>query len=275
MILNIGQKLCKKDNGKLTGVYRIISTSHKDFYKVQTIMGDKLEVIDRYDIDDYILPEVHCKLFLEKVKLKDGSYDLCVNIYNPFEAINYPFFAGRFKSNFNSSGSICKYEFDTFDAYKEYYDVMMYDIEEKESASTIDLYLNDSIGSICSLIRMDYKMIDFIKKFSSDNNIPGVSINQHIEAILDKMKFLYWFHFNFKVFKVPFTVDPKSSQLRPGDIFTLEAILQNKIVDYMLIEYYHDISLYDIKGNFIFILDNNDRTFIFKFVSKDDLPGIV
>ena len=275
---NVGQKLCKKDMfGQITEIYRIVSCKDKDFYKVTPIVGDKM-LISKFDNDEYIALEVHCKMFFEICTLKNGEKELCISIYNPYEAINYPTYASRL--NFQGPSSkkfgkhICKYDFDRdHKAYKRAYDLLMHDIDHKDYVFSVDLYLNDPLKNIVSFVKMDQKICDTFISICDKYELEYDSIDQAIKIGLQNILFMYWFHFNFSVYTVLFEVK-EGAQLRPGDLFTLEAIIKERIVDYKIVEYYHDIILSKARGNFFFIQDKNDRTFIVKFVGMDDLPGL-
>lgn len=274
---NIGNKLIKKNSaGQITELYRITSRSEKDYYKVSPIIGSRT-LIRKDDLDGLTSITPHCKLFIELCTLKDGSKDLCFSIYNEFEGFNFPYFASRLNyriTDYKSGKSICKYQYATGGLYQSAYDILMSNIVEKTKAYTIDLYLNDSLKNIISLIKLQPWVCDAIREISESYNANLNDIYQGIEIALKNIEFMYWFHYNFKVFKVLFEVKAGQRNLRPGDLFVLEAIAETKIVDYNILEYYHDIELSKIRGNFFFIQDKNDRTFIVKYVSIDDLPGL-
>lgn len=278
---NVGQKLCKKDKfGQITELYRIVSRKDKDFYKVTPVIGDKL-LIDKYKTDEYIPLEIHCKMFFEVCTLKNGEKELCISIYCPYEAMNYPYYTSRLNidnpmDNKKFGKFLCKDEFENDSSMRQYkraYDLMMYDIAHKDYAFSVDLYLNDPLKNIVSFVKLDPKVCDTLISICDSRGLEYDNIDQAIKIALQNILFMYWFHYNFRVINVLFEVKD-GAQLRPGDLFALEAIVQDRIVDYTIVEYYHDILLYKAKGNFFFIQDRNDRTFIVKYVGMDDLPGL-
>lgn len=274
---NIGNKLLKKNSfNQITELYRITSKADRDYYKVSPIIGER-SLVDKDSLDGLDSISPHCKLFIELCTLKDGSTDLCFSIYNEFEGFNFPYYASRLNyrvTDYKFGKSICKYQYATGVLYQSAYDILMNDIVEKSKAYTIDLYLNDSLKNIISLIKLQPWVCDAVREINELYQNKPNDINQALEIALKNIEFMYWFHYNFKVFKVLFEVKAGQKNLRPGDLFVLESIAETKIVDYSIIEYYHDIELSKARGNFFFIQDKNDRTFIVKYVSIEDLPGL-
>lgn len=277
-LYNIGQKLCKKDMfDQITELYRITSTKDKEFYKVVPVIGDKVLINKFTAEEEYEELEIHCRMYFEVCTLKNGEQDLFISIYNKFEGINYPYYASRL--NYQESGSkkfgkfIVKEDYDNISQYKRDYDLLVHDIETKDYIYSIDLYLNDPVDSIIAYIKMDPKVRDVFINISNSKNLEYDNMDQCIKICLQNIQFMYWFHYNFRVVKVLFEIKD-GAQLRPGDLFTLEAIIQERIVDYHILEYYHDIKLYKLRGNYFFIQDKNERTYLVRYVSMDDLPGL-
>lgn len=275
---NVGQKLCKKDMfDQITELYRIVSKKDKEYYKVTPVIGDKLLINKFTAEDEYEELEIHCRMYFEICTLKNGEQDLFINIYNKFEEINYPYYAGRL--NYQEPGSkkfgkfVVKEDYDNVDQYKRNYDFLVHDIATKDYVFSVDLYLNDPVDSIVTFVKMDPKIRDAFINICNLKGLEYDNIDQCIKIGLQNIQFMYWFHYNFRVVKVLFEVKD-GAQLRPGDLFTLESIIQERIVDYSILEYYHDIKLYKVRGNFFFIQDKNDRTYMVKYVGMDDLPGL-
>jgi hypothetical protein len=220
-------------------------------------------------------------MFFEVCTLKNGEKELCISIYCPYEAMNYPYYTSRLNidnpmDNKKFGKFLCKDEFENDSSMRQYkraYDLMMYDIAHKDYAFSVDLYLNDPLKNIVSFVKLDPRVCDTLISICDSRGLEYDNIDQAIKIALQNILFMYWFHYNFRVINVLFEVKD-GAQLRPGDLFALEAIVQDRIVDYTIVEYYHDILLYKAKGNFFFIQDRNDRTFIVKYVGMDDLPGL-
>lgn len=280
MFLNIGQKFFKRDNdNNITDLYRVTSKKSFDYYRVTTVLGEKKDIIYRNELKEgFEVPETHCKLFIELATLSDGSKDIVISIFTPFESFPYPYYIGRIGYNYTSSysgWSICKYQFNNADEYRQSYDLMMNDIISKDYVYSIDLYLNDSEDVITSFIRLDQKISREFVNWADKLEFKYDNINKAISLILQRLEFLYWFHYCFKVFKVLFKVEPGKKNLPPGDLFALEAITKERFIDYIIVEYYHDINLSKVQGNFFFISDSEDRVFLVKYISSRDIPGVL
>lgn len=286
-MLKLGQKIYKKEDERIVELYRILSTHNKEYYGVDCIIGDSTAKIMKRKVaeKEYTLANPHCKIFLEEITT-NGKPDIIFSMYNVEDAYEYPYFTSRLRYGEDKlfkilkKSYICKREIlkatdGDIKRYKFMYDDLMDGIGSKQKSTSIDLYLNDTLDTVANMIALNTNVGRIIYEYLVDK--VEENITSPVEAIrvfLDRIKFMYYFHMNFNVMKVLFAVEDMKP-LPPGDVFVLEAIVQEKFIDYVIVEYYHNINLDKIEGDHFFIVDKNNRTFVVKFYPASKLPGIV
>lgn len=274
MFLSVGQKFLKKDQetNTITEVYRVISNKDRNYYRVMPVIPEgKSRLIRREVVDnEYFVPETHAKLFIAIYETDKGNDAIIVSLSNLDDDL--PFYIARHEGNTFKHSS---YGDTPNEGYLEKYYDIVYGLGDIKSRLDIDLYLNDSEDMILSLVSLDFDITNKMVELIESTGLKLDTKKQYMSKLLYDIKFMYWFHLAFNVHKVLFTIDKGDKHLNGGDLFVVEAIAQERFIDYTVVEYYHDINIYNITGNFLFISDDNDRVFVVKYVPASSLPGIV
>lgn len=284
---NLGERFYRVPDSlesRMIDVYKIISISDADSFKVIHTNNEtntaKFELVPRtiLEQENMKLAPWHYKIKIQFVQLVDGNNDIVISLFDN-GVLSIPIYQTSVLRGITKKFPLyilatmtSKYE-----KYREVLDSLNNDILYINYEYSFVGYIDDSLDNILSMISLDQKTLNGIYDLlikTSPNELLGTKTEVIKNFLEEYCKFSDCFGRLFGIHKMPFKLTGKS-ELNAGDRFIVEALVQDTLIDYIIVQYYIDIDIDRIKNNFTFLKDADGKLFILNYHGKESLPGIV